>query len=179
MKNSKKTKWESDFTEFLMNEPVEVPRELTEKILLQIKTELNPSFMKVFGKISSTHFVIGFFTLLFCPQFDISITSQLGLVPFLMQFGHEVCTFGCGVIFVGMSVLFSSFYLKPEELKMLKKHQILQLLVLSSLTLGFFIAIGAEIVLSLGLIWLTGAFVGGILSLNLGLSLRRLQLGVV
>ncbi|MBY0385900.1 hypothetical protein K2X05_12145, partial [bacterium] len=67
----------------------------------------------------------------------------------------------------------SSFYLKPEEIKVLKKYEFLQLLVLSSLSLGFFVALGAEIVLSLALIWLAGATIGGVLSLDLGWTLRR------
>lgn len=175
MKNSKKTNWESEFSDFLMTEPVEVPPMLTETIIAKIQNELNPSFLQVFGKISSIHFIVGLFTLLFCPQFDISITSQVGLVPYLMQFGHEVCTFGCGAIFVGTSLLASSFYLKPEDVKVLKKHEFLQLLVLSSLSLGFFVALGAEVVLSLGIIWLAGATLGGILTLNLGWAFRRLQ----
>ncbi|MBY0384713.1 hypothetical protein K2X05_06100, partial [bacterium] len=111
MKNNKKTNWESEFTDFLLTESVAVPQKLTETILTKIHNELNPSFLHVFKKISFIHLILGFFTLLFCPQFDISITSQLGLVPYLMQFGHEVCTFGCGAIFVGISVLVSSFYL--------------------------------------------------------------------
>lgn len=175
MKNSKKTNWESEFAEFLISEPVEVPHKVTETIISKIQKELNPSFLQVFGKISSIHLIVGLVTLMFCPQFDISITSQVGLVPYLMQFGHEVCTFGCGAIFVGTSLLASSFYLKPEEVKVLKRHELLQLLVLSSLSLGFFVALGAEVVLSLGIIWLAGATLGGILSLNLGWTLRRLQ----
>lgn len=173
MKNIKKTNWESEFTDFLLTEPVEVPQKLTKTILVKMHGELNPSFLQVFKKISFIHLVVGFLTLLFCPQFNISITSQLGLVPYLMRFGHEVCTFGCGAIFVGISLLVSSFYLKPEEIKVLKKYEFLQLLFLSSLSLGFFVAAGAEIVLSLGLIWLAGATIGGVLSLDLGWLLRR------
>lgn len=172
MKNSKKTNWESEFADFLMSEPVEVPHMITEMIISKIQNELNPSFLQVFIKISSIHLFVGLVTLLFCPQFDISITSQLGLVPYLMQFGHEVCTFGCGAIFVGISLLASSFYLKPEEVKVLKRYAFLQLLVLSSLSLGFFVALGAEVILSLGLIWLAGATIGGVLSLDVGWALR-------
>lgn len=175
MKNSKKTNWESEFADFLMSEPVEVPHKVTETIFSEIHHELNPSFLQVFGKISYIHFIVGFFTLLFCPQFDISITSQFGLIPYFMQFGHEVCTFACGAIFVGLSLLASSFHLKPEDIKVLKEYEFLQLLVLSSLSLGFFVALGAEVVLSLGIIWLVGAIVGGILTLNLGWALRRHQ----
>ena len=175
MKNSKKTNWESEFADFLLVEPVEVPHKVTETVFSEIHHELNPSSLQVFGKISYTHFIIGFFTLLFCPQFDISITSQLGLVPYFMQFGHEVCTFACGAIFVGISLLASSFHLKPEDIKVLKKYELLQLLVLSSLSLGFFLALGAEIILSLGIIWTAGAVVGGVLTLNFGWAIRRLQ----
>lgn len=173
MRNNKKENWESEFTDFLRTKSVEVPAKLTESILVQIHSELNPSFLHVFKRMSFIHLAVGFVTLMFCPQFNISITSQLGLVPYLMQFGHEVCTFGCGAIFVGISILISSFYLKPEEIKVLKKQVFLQLITLSSLTLGFFVAVGAEIVLSLGLIWLSGATIGGVLSLDLGWTLRR------
>lgn len=173
MKNNKKTNWESEFADFLLTEPMEIPQSLTDTVLQKIQRELNPSFLDIFLKISFIHFAVGFLTLLFCPQFDISITSQLGLVPYLMQFGHEVCTFGCGAIFVGVSVLASSFYLMPEEIKVLKKYVFLQIITLSTLSIGFFIALGAEIVLSLGMIWLSGATLGGILSLDLGWALRR------
>ncbi len=173
MKNDKKTTWESEFADFLRSEPAEVPQKLTETILEKIHQQLNPSFLQVIKKISFIHFIVGFFTLLFCPQFNVSITSQLGLVSYLMQFGHKVCTFSCGVIFVGISIIVSSFYLDPEEIKVFKKYEFLQLLVLSSLSLGFFVSAGAEIVLSLGLIWQAGAIIGGILSLDLGWTLRR------
>ena len=173
MKRNKKTKWESEFAEFLIAEPVEVPTYLSNKVLNQIHEELNPSSLAVFIKLSFIHFIVGFVTLLFCPQFGVSVTSQLGLMPYLMRFGHEVCTFACGSIFVGTSILISTFYLNPEEIKVLRHYGFLQFLALATLSIGFFVAFGAEIVLSLGLIWLAGATLGGVLTLDMGWAFRR------
>ncbi|MBY0316279.1 MAG: hypothetical protein K2Q26_12205 [Bdellovibrionales bacterium] len=173
MTKNNKTDWEKDFSEFLLTEPVEVPERLTNSILEKIHRELNPSAWKVFSKVSLIHFAVGFVTLLFCPQFGISITSQLGVMPYLMQFGHEVCMLGCGAIFVGFSLFTASFSLKAEEIRVLKNNAFLQMLLLTTLSIGFFIAIGGEIVITLGLIWMAGAIIGGIFSLDLGWTLRR------
>lgn len=173
MTKNNKTDWEKEFSEFLMTEPVKVPDGISERILNKIHAELNPSAWKVFSKVSLIHFAVGFVTLLFCPQFGISITSQLGVMPYLMQFGHEVCMLGCGAIFVGFSLFAASLSLKPEEIKVLKMNNFLQMLSLTTLSIGFFIAMGGEIVLTLGLIWMAGAILGGLVSLDIGWALRR------
>jgi hypothetical protein len=168
-----KSGWEKEFTEFSSTEPTEVPALVSAAILQQVTAELHPSAIKVFSKTASIHAVVGLLTLLFCPQFGLSLSSSMGLMPYLMKYGEGVCMLGCGAFFTGISLLVASVMLRPEEVRALKEHQILQLAFLSTASLGAFVCLGGEVVLSLGLIWALGAIVGGALTLEAGWAYRR------
>jgi hypothetical protein len=173
MPGNKKTSWENDFKEFLAIQPSSVPSALSERVLTQIHQELNPGSLKVFVKVSFIQFAVGLFTLLFCPQFGISFTSGMGLMPYLMKFGEGICMLGCGALFTSLSLIIVSFGLKPEEIRTLKQHEFLQLASLATLSLGAFLCLGGEVVFTLGLVWLIGAVTGGVITLELGWALRR------
>lgn len=175
MKKNEKKDWVNEFNEYLLIESVNVPISHSTNVLAQIHQELNPTSLKVFGKISLIHFAMGLLTLLFCPQFGISVTSGLGLMPYLMKFGDSICMLGCGAVFTSLSLFTASLVLKPEEVRVLKQNQILQLATLSTLSLGAFLCIGGEIVFALGLAWILGAIIGGTLSLEVGWKLRLLS----
>lgn len=172
MDKNKKIQWEKDFLEFLNTAPSPVPNPLTQLVLKKMTHLMNPSPWTVFSKVVQVHFFVGFLTLLFCPQFGVSITSQLGLMPYLMHYGHEVCMLGCGAVFTGFSVFTASWILKPEEIKALKANSLLQFFVLTSLSIGFFIALGAKIIFTLGLFWMVGAVLGAIFTLDIGWLMR-------
>ncbi len=163
----------SEYDEFLSAKDEVVPRRLTESVHIHIRTDLRPSPFKVFSKVLFTQMMVGAGTLTFCPQFGLSLTSMMELNHFFMRYGHTFCTLACGAIFVSFSLTIASLMLRPEEVRVLKRNSVLQLTVLSTLSLGFFIALGAEIVFTLALVWMLGAILGGALSLELGWLLRK------
>lgn len=165
--------WEKEFIEFASIEPVEAPAMVSAAVLKQVSDDLHPSAIKVFSKTALIHTLVGLTTLLFCPQFGLSFTSSMGLMPYLMKYGESVCMLGCGAFFTGISLLVVSLVLRPEEVRALKERQVLQLAFLSTLSLGAFVCLGGEVVLSLGLAWALGAIVGGALTLEAGWACRR------
>ena len=173
MAGNERGSWEKDFADYISTELVEVPASLSERVLGGIGAELNPSALSVFGKVSLVQFLGGLSTLLFCPQFGLSLSSSLGLMPYLMRFGESFCMLGCGALFTGFSLLIVSFTLRPEEIRILKKHEIVQLISVSTLSLGAFLCLGGEVVLALGLVWLLGAVIGGALTLKIGWGMRK------
>lgn len=175
MEESKKlqNEWIKDYQEFLASGEGSAPQALSKKILDQVSHLLNPSPLKVFAKLSLIHFIVGFVTLLFCPQFGLSLTSSMGLMHYLMPFGQEVCMLGCGAFFIGTSLLIASVILKPEEIRVLRRGKVIQLASLSTLSFGAFIALGADIVVGLGLVWILGAILGGAATLEFGNWFRK------
>jgi hypothetical protein len=165
--------WENEFSEFLAVDPLPVPDAMSARVIDQVHQELHPSALRVFGKVLLIQVAVGLFTLLFCPQFGISLTSNMGIMPYLIKFGDNICMLGCGALFTALSLLVASFVLKPEEVRALKRHEVLQLVSLATLSLGAFVCVGGEVVLALGLVWLLGAVIGGALSLEGGWVLRQ------
>lgn len=159
--------------EFMAVEPVSVPKAVETSVFSLIDEALHPSPLKVFVRVALIQFVVGSFTLLFCPQFGVSFLSSHGIMPFLMQFGESVCMLGCGAIFTSLSLLLVSFLLRPEEIRSLRRHEVLHLFSLSTLSLGALLCLGGEIVFTLGLVWLLGAMIGGAATLELGWFIRR------
>ena len=74
-----KNKDDKDFLDFINSKGVNPPEELSNKILSFVKADLNPSHQIVFSKILSIQAFIGFLTLVFCPQFDHSLTNNYEL----------------------------------------------------------------------------------------------------
>jgi hypothetical protein len=170
-----KADWDREYAEFLSTENSGVPADLSEVVTSRVRSDLHPSSLKVFGEISLIQFGAGLVSLLFCPQFDVSFTSGMGVMPYLMRYGEGVCMLGCGAVFTAASLLASSLLLRPEEVRVLKSHRLLQLTLLATLSLGAFLCVGAEIMVTLGLAWILGAVVGGTASLELGWTLRKLS----
>jgi hypothetical protein len=173
MERNDKRSWEKDFSEFLGSENNDVPESVSRNILNQIHDELNPSAFKLFGKISAIQLVVGFVTLLFCPQFGVSITSGHGLMPYLMKFGDSVCMVGCGAVFTSLSFFTASLLLRPEEVRKIKQNEILLLASLSTLSLGALICFGGEVIFAMGFAWLFGSILGSALTLEAGWAIRK------
>ena len=173
MKKHNKRGWEREFTDYLAVEPVDVPDPVSEQLLGRIHSELNPSALTVFTKAVFIQLVVGFVTLLFCPQFGVSLTSSYGLMPYLMKYGESACMLGCGALFTSFSFFIASFALKPEEVRALKQHEVLHLISVAILFLFALIYFGGDVALTLGLVWMLGAVVGGALTLETGWALRQ------
>lgn len=162
-----------DFGNFQKIEPVTPPIVLSERILARVRSDLNPGAWTVFLKLVAIHAVVGGFTLLFCPQFGVSPFKGMGLMGLLMRFGDLVCMMGCGVFFMAGSLLVASLYLRPEEVRVLRRMEVPQVCSLALLSIAAFICFGSAVIGSLALFWVLGSIVGGLGTLELGWALRQ------
>ncbi len=162
MKNTK-NKWLKDYEDFIKTEQPEVPPEVGQNVYYKITDLLNPSAMNVFLKILGLHLVTGFVSLSICHQFGLNpFNTQYSLADWFMKVGgHHFCMFGCGILFVSVSLFSAGYFLTIEEIKALKRTEFLQNLSLGLISLGLFTVFGVEIVLSIAGLWLLGALIGG------------------
>lgn len=163
----------NEFAEFLQAESdsVQVPRSAFGKI----HSRLFPNAWNVAGKIAVTQAFVGFLSLAICTQFGLNpFNTEFSLAHLFMKFaGHNFCMLLCGVVFVATPYLFSNVLLSLEEIEVVKKYKWLQVGVLSLTSLGAIHFFGGEVVLIFGLLWLIGAFLGGVLSIEGSYYLRR------
>ena len=166
--------WLDEFKEFMaLNSTAQPPRHLTGSIMATVHRDLNPSLWTVFLKLSLIHAIVGGVTLLFCPQFGFSLTSGMGLMGIFMRFGEQACMVGCGAVFMGGSLLAASLLLRPEEVRAIRKKELLQVALLALLSVGAFICVGSGIVASLAVFWILGSVLGGLGTLELGWAFRK------
>lgn len=165
--------WSQEFQEFMSAEPITPPENLTQQILARVHSDLNPSAWAVFLKLALIHSVVGTITLLFCPQFGFSLLGGMGLMSLFMKWGEQACMLGCGAVFMASSFIVASITLRIEELRVIRKTELLQASALGLLSLGVFLCAGLGVVVGLGLFWLVGSVLGGILSLEIAWAIRR------
>lgn len=165
--------WKSEFLEFIAAEEVAPPPRLSASVRSRISESLNPSPWIVFAKLALFVFFGGLVSLSFCPQFGLAFSEPSALMKYMMSFGMYACQLACGSIFVGGSSFAAAFVLRLEELKVLRRTRFLQFGALSALSLGGFVCSGTSMLLSLGFVWILGAVIGGVASLEMGYFLRR------
>ncbi len=168
--------WNKEFQEFMATSEIEPSKKVSKVIQEHVYRELNPSSAYVFGKLALVHLVVGTITLLFCPQFGLSLTSHMGLMHWLMQFGSAVCMFGCGVFFLGTSALVASFVLRPEEIKIIRKTQFWQFALLAIVSMGIFLTLGPQAFETLAILWVAGSILGALASMEIGWLVRSLAM---
>lgn len=155
--------WAEDFRDFVNSQGEPVPEELSQKILRRVHLDLNPSAWLVFLKMLGIHAVVGTLSLAICDQFDLNpFRTEFSLSQYFMKFGHSACMVLCGVLFIGLSILLAGIVLRKEETRVLAKNAPLQAFGLGVLSLAAFAALGAQVVLWFGTLWLVGAMIGGI-----------------
>lgn len=165
--------WVEDFNEFVQTERSTVPPEVSKAILDQVRKDLNPNAWVVFAKIFGIHTVVSILSLSICDQFGMSpFRSGFSLSDYFMRFGHSTCMVLCGVVFVGGSVLLAYPVLRHEEVTIFRKNLLLQVFSISVYSLVVLLALGAQIAFSIGILWLAGAVLGGVIS---DLALRFLK----
>lgn len=164
MKRISEKEWLEDFQEFVKSGSTPVPGEASAAILERVRADLLPSAWLVFTKLLGIHAVVGTLSLAVCDQFGMSpFSTGFSLADYFMEFGASACMSLCGVLFVGLTVAVAGFVLRPEELRVIYRRSALQVFGLGMISLGVFAAFGAEIAFGLGLLWLIGAELGGIL----------------
>jgi hypothetical protein len=161
-KNSEK-EWMDDFKDFMESDGSPVPAELSKNILSRIEKALNPSAWIVFAKLTAIHSILGTLSLAICNQFGMNpFNTTYSLMNYFMQFGHSVCMTLCGFIFIGLSISLGFFILNSDEVRIFKNNSLIQIFSLSMISLAAFFAFGAELVLSIAVLWTAGALVGGL-----------------
>ena len=173
-KNLSPQEWANEYKNFVTANEIPAPAQLTHQIMARVESELNPAAWRVFSRLTLIHAVVGTLTLLFCPQFGVSPLSEMGLMSLFMQFGEGACMLACGAVYVGTSLLAASFLLRPEELRVLRRTEALQIPLLGLLSIGAFICFGASIVAEMTILtWLLGSILGGMFTLELGYFIRK------
>lgn len=156
-------KWMEDFKEFAACEDIAVPEELSNRVLLKIKKDLNPSAWLVFAKTLGIQAIVGTLSLGVCNQFGMNpFNTEVSLMNYFMKYGHTFCMTLCGFLFMGLGVAFAFIFLNRDEIRVFKKNSFIQVFSLSVFSLVSFLAFGADIILSFGLMWLLGGLLGGL-----------------
>ena len=165
--------WMKEFEEFsqIPTESVVVPKSLFESL----QNKLFPNQWIVFSKVTGIHVFVGFLSLGVCNQFGLNpFNTNASLSNWFMKTaGHNICMVFCGVFFVGATYFLANLILNLEELEAIRKFEWLQVSILSLGSLAAFYFFGADIVMSFALLWLIGAFLGGLLFIEGSYSLRR------
>jgi hypothetical protein len=163
VKNLNENEWLHDYEDFIKSDGAEVPQDLKSKVFSNIQKLINPSAVIVFLKIFGIHIGVGFLSLSICHQFGINpFNTEKSLADWMMSVGgHHFCMFGCGVLFVSVSLLAAGYFLTMEEINALKRTEFLQTLILGLISLGLFAIFGAELAIGIAGIWLLGGLIGG------------------
>lgn len=158
--------WLSEFDDFMKTEAPPVPSDLNQKVFQKAHQLLNPSAFSVFAKILGLHLLTGYMSLVICHQFDMNpFNTTFSLDQWFMTFtSHEVCMVLCGSLFVSATIIVAGSFMSVEEVKSLKKHNLLQNLSIGLISIGLFLAFGAQLVLSFTVLWLLGFVIGGVLT---------------
>lgn len=169
----KKPNMEREFLEFLSSSPVSPPKGISQHVVKTITDDLNPSSPSVFFKVGLIHLVVGTITLLFCPQFGFGFLNGMGIMHLFMSLGSFGCALLCGSIFIGFSTLIVGFILQPEEIKVVRKNNFIQISLLALLSLLIFMFFAESIEPGHTTAWLLGGILMGVLSLEAGWFLRK------
>ncbi|MCB0272393.1 MAG: hypothetical protein KDD46_05210 [Bdellovibrionales bacterium] len=170
----KKSILNQDFQQFLATNNITAPEPIQKNVLNHVKNDLNPSHSVVYSKLLAVHAMIGSLTLLFCPQFDMSLTHNYHLFHYFHHtFGKYVCMFICGTIFIGTGAIFAAYLLKKSEVLLIKETQWLYYTSISMMAVLSFMLLGADVYLPLAVFWFAGASISGIVLFNLNYRLRQ------
>jgi Ca2+/Na+ antiporter len=146
-----------------------IPNELNQKIMDHVRGKLHPNLTHLMLKFFIIHIIAGVFTLALCPQFGFTTFKlPFNLMNTFMVFGMAVCNFLCGVFFTATSVILSAFVLERDEVRALKYNKTLATLTIILTSFGFFSIMNPNVFLELSLLWLLGAVMGVIFTLEIG-----------
>lgn len=171
MASGHKEDWLKEFTEFSNTETEQVPS----SVFVKIKNRLFPNPWIVFGKVAALHAVVGFFSLAVCNQFGLNPfqTSQSLTAVFMKVAGHNLCMILCGIFFMATTYLLANLFLNLEELEVIKRFEWLQTGITGLVSLAAFYFFGADIVGTFAVLWIFGALIGGLISIEGSFRLRR------
>lgn len=164
-----------DYNDFL-DSSIKTSPQLDHKVLSYVKNDLDPSHKSIFYKLVLIHGFIGLATMLFCPQFSLSLTNDYELFHYFHHtFGEVVCSIICGAIFLGSGSVFAASILNPIQIKKIISSQLLYYISLSIIAVSSFTILGLDVYFKLVLFWMAGAVVSSITVLNLTSKLRKIE----
>ncbi|MCO4753718.1 MAG: hypothetical protein KC478_04515 [Bacteriovoracaceae bacterium] len=166
----------TDFEDFLNDEnQISPSHKMADATMTMIKEEMSPSNVTIFTKLIFVQLATGLLTMLFCPQFNMSLTNNYELFHYFHHtFGEQICMVLCGGIFLGSGALVAAYTLKESEIKEIFRQRFLHLCTISGISIAVFMTIGADVYLSMIPYWIVGSVVFGILSLITNYKLRNL-----
>ncbi|OIQ18932.1 MAG: hypothetical protein BM556_06520 [Bacteriovorax sp. MedPE-SWde] len=163
-----------DFKDFLRTNKSSPSEDTSKNILNSIRREMIPNKGIVFTKLILVQAFIGAITMIFCPQFSMSLTSNDELYHFFHRtFGHYGCMMVCGSIFIGSGALFSSTILNWAEIRLLKESKLLSYFGLSGLFALSFLFVGAQVYLDVAIAWMIGATLSGSVFFQVSTILKK------
>lgn len=167
MSDLSKSNLQNEFQIFL-NSDKQIPDNLAANVVIKISKLLNPNAGAVFIKILLFHFVVGFVSLSVCHQFEINpFNTEVSLANWFMNLGgHNLCMFGCGIIYLASSIIVAGLFLTKEEVKALKRTSFVQVVFLAGISLIAFALCGAHLAFTFVGVWLLGAVLGGIVAIK-------------
>jgi hypothetical protein len=162
-----------DYQDFIKDTSDAPSSKLRESILQKVKSELEPTKVKVFFKLLSIQTFIGMITMLFCPQFELSLTNSFEAFHYFHRnFGHYGCMAICGGIFLGSGAIFASYLLSLSEIRVIKETKYLFNFAISGIAVSSFMLLGAKVYLDVTLIWAISGVLMSIIILEAGRILR-------
>lgn len=132
-----------DYESFMSATDVSVPARLSDTIRTKVHADLNPPPLHVFTKVGFLHLAVGSLTLAFCPQFGMEFTSLAQkFVHHLNGYHSFWCSLACGAVFLGTGTLFTFLFLRPEELRVVRRQRFLHFPVYALIAAVMLAAVG-------------------------------------
>jgi len=159
----------NDYNDFISSKQSLPSKEIDFDILKRVKNDLCPSAKIVFSKLLGIQLGIGTLTLLFCPQFGLSLTNHYELFHYFHRtFGSLICNAVCGLIFIGLGSLLAVGLFKKSEIQLVFRSLILYSVLVTAIIISFFILFGAQVYFEAAIIWSLSVIVCQIVILTLG-----------
>lgn len=147
-----------------------------ENILKEIESRVKPKLSLILTKVFFIHALTATITLTVCPQFGVKFLKlPVNMMHSFMFLGMPICNLICGIFFTATSFSVMSFILKRDEIRFLKYHNIAATMTVVLTSIGFFEIMNPNLFLEFSFIWLIGAIVGSMLTLEVSsrLVLKR------
>ncbi len=163
-----------EFLNFLNSDYSGPLRDVDDSVLSEIKKLLDPPFSLLLLKLALIHAFMGLATMLFCPQFQLSLTANDEIYHFFHRtFGYYGCLAVCGLLFLGSGSLVSSFLLSRDEVLKINRKSFLFFPLICLISLLVFIGFGAEAFIDTMAAWSLGGVFGSMFMFFMGSLLKR------
>lgn len=152
-----------------------IDKNIENKIKSTVYQRLNPKPHFIALKFLVIHLFSAVLTLSVCPQFGKKMFNlNIDLMDFFMKItGPKYCLLLCGAFFIGTSLFINSILMNYDELRTIRSHRHLTVIMLVLLSFGSFLMFDPILFLESTMLWFAGALAGGYLSLEFGDFLKR------